>query len=344
MAEIGLKTGMVTNQNQSRLMNLPDIRQMEENEEQGNTSQPLDMPHREEIVVVIPAYNEARFIGSVALMAAKFASTIIVVDDGSSDATAVVAAASGAVICQHASNQGKGSALNSGFRLAREYGPKVVVTLDADGQHLPEEIGTLVAPILKGEADIVVGSRYLNHTSTVPRHRIWGHWAFNLLTRLGSGMSSTNSQSGFRAFSPTALEKIIKFSSKGFSVESEMQFIAQENGLRLVEVPITIRYTDKPKRSVIAQGLGVLNGVLRLAGQYRPLLFFGVPGFLLLILGIGWGLRVVEIYSRFQVLAVGYAMLSVLLTIIGMLLISTALILHSIRGLLLDLLSRRNRD
>ena len=123
-----------------------------------------------------------------------------------------------------------------------------------------------------------------------------------------------------------------------------MQFIAQENGLRLVEVPITIRYTDKPKRSVIAQGLGVLNGVLRLAGQYRPLLFFGVPGFVLLMLGIGWGLRVVEIYSRFQLLAVGYAMLSVLLTIIGMLLISTALILHSIRGLLLDLLSRQTKE
>ena len=120
-----------------------------------------------------------------------------------------------------------------------------------------------------------------------------------------------------------------------------MQFIAKECGLRLVEVPITIQYNDKPKRPVIAHGLGVLNGLLRLAGQYRPLLFFGVPGFIALLVGIGWGFLVVNIYSRIQTLAVGYAMLSVLLTIIGMLMLSTGIILHSIRGLLLDLLNRR---
>ena len=306
-------------------------------------SQALNDPLRDKIVVIIPAYNEERFIGSVALKASQYASTVIVVDDGSSDCTAEVAAASGAVVFRHTQNQGKGSALSSGFRLAQEYDPKVVVTLDADGQHLPEEMGLLVAPILAGQADIVVGSRYLNHASSVPRHRIWGHRAFNLLTRIGSGMSSTDSQSGFRAFSPVALEKI-DFCSKGFSVESEMQFIANENGLRLVEIPITIRYTDKPKRPVLVHGLGVLNGVLRLAGQYRPLLFFGVPGFFLLLVGIGWGLLVVDLYRRFQSLAVGYAMLSVLLTIIGMLLFSTGIILHSIRGLLLDLLNRRFKD
>ena len=189
---------------------------MEENEEQGNTSQPLDMPHREEIVVVIPAYNEARFIGSVALMAAKFASTIIVVDDGSSDATAVVAAASGAVIYQHASNQGKGSALNSGFRLAREYDPKVVVTLDADGQHLPEEIGTLVAPILKGEADIVVGSRYLNHTSTVPRHRIWGHWRLTCSPGSAQGCLPPIHRADFGRSHPPPWKRLSNLARKDF--------------------------------------------------------------------------------------------------------------------------------
>ena len=152
-----------------------------------NTSQPLDMPHREEIVVVIPAYNEARFIGSVALMAAKFASTIIVVDDGSSDATAVVAAASGAVICQHASNQGKGSALNSGFRLAREYDPKVVVTLDADGQTLTRGNWHI------GSANSQRRGRYCGGLALPEPYRYGaspsylGALGVNLLARLGSG-------------------------------------------------------------------------------------------------------------------------------------------------------------
>lgn len=212
--------------------------------------------------------------------------------------------------------------------------------LDADGQHRPEELEAVIAPILSGQADIVVGSRYLEHTSEVPRHRVWGHRAFNWLTRISSGMDSTDSQSGYRAFSPAAIEKL-DLTSSGFSVESEMQFIAKEAGLRLVEVPITITYTDQPKRSVIAHGLNVLTGILRLVGQYRPLLFFGVPGLMLLAGGVILGIAVVDIYSRLLTLAVGYAMISVLLTIVGSLLISTGIILHSIRGLLLDYLMKK---
>jgi hypothetical protein len=169
-----------------------------------------------------------------------------------------------------------------------------------------------------------------------------GHRVFNLLTTTASGVSASDSQSGFRAFSPRALQ-FLDFNSAGFSVESEMQFIAHENHLRLIEVPITIRYPDKPKRPVVSHGLSVLNGLLRIAGQYRPLLFFGLPGAILLIVGLVWGLRVVDIYGRTRQLAVGYAMISVLLTIIGMLGLSTGVTLHSIRGLLLDQSQRTRR-
>ncbi len=297
----------------------------------------LDETPSNGIVVVIPAYNEERFIGSVCLKTRQQAGTVIVVDDGSSDSTAEVAAASGAVVVRHEQNRGKGAALNTGFQLALHYAPAVVVTLDADGQHLPEQISEIVKPVLEGQADIVIGSRYIQSTSEVPRHRIWGHRAFNLLTRLASGEPASDSQSGYRAFSPTAVEKI-DFHSNGFSVESEMQFIARQYQLRLLEVPITIRYTDKPKRPVMAQGLSVLNGILYLMGQYRPLLFFGVPGAVLLTGGILFGAWVVDIYARIQTLAVGYAMISVLLTVIGMLMLSTGVTLHSIRGLLMDAL------
>ena len=288
------------------------------------------------LVIVIPAYNEERFIGSVVLKARKYSPNVIVVDDGSTDATAELATIAGAQVIRHAENRGKGAALNTALQAARAYAPDVVVMLDADGQHSLEELMRIVAPVLSGNADLVIGSRYLGDSSQTPRHRIWGHWAFNWLTRLASGVPASDSQSGYRAFSPEALP-VISFQSRGFSVESEMQFIVNQYGLRLVEVPITVQYQDRPKRNVISHGMMVLNGVVRLAGQYRPLLFFGVPGAILLAAGLVWGWVVVDIYSRKLQLAVGYAMISVLLTILGSLLLSTGFILHSMRGLLMDM-------
>ncbi|MGE5223689.1 MAG: glycosyltransferase family 2 protein [Omnitrophica WOR_2 bacterium] len=303
----------------------------------------LDDPRRDQIVVVIPAFNEDRFIGSVVLKAKKFASSVIVVDDGSTDSTAYVAAASGALVVHHEKNQGKAAALNTGFRLAREYHARAVVVLDADGQHLTDDIYKIVDPVLTGKADIVIGSRYILPTSHVPRHRIWGHWAFNLLTRIVSGVAVTDSQSGYRAFSPRALEAI-QFHSNGFSVESEMQFIAHENGLSLVEVPITIRYTEKPKRSVIGQGLQVLNGILRLAGQYRPMLMLGLLGTVAILSAFGMGILVIQRLEQTHELATGYALICVLLFMLGSMMLSTGFTLHSVRGLLIDMLQKKDRQ
>jgi glycosyltransferase involved in cell wall biosynthesis len=289
------------------------------------------------VVVVIPAYNEARLIGSVVLQACALVDVVIVVDDGSDDDTAAIAEAAGAKVVKLSENGGKAAALDIGFKKSLEYDPDVVVTMDGDGQHLPMELQQLIAPILRFEADIAIGSRYLDDHSKVPAHRVLGHRIFNMLTFWASGTKVSDSQSGYRAFSPRAI-RYLSFNSDGFSVESEMQFIAKEHDLKIVDVPVTIVYADKPKRSVWGQGMRVLNGVLKMAGQYRPLLFFGGSGSLVLLGGFFWGLRVVEIFGRTQVLAVGYAMISVLLSIIGMLLISTGIILHSIRALLLEFL------
>jgi glycosyltransferase involved in cell wall biosynthesis len=298
---------------------------------------------RQQVVAVIPAHNEERFIGSVVLRARTHADLVMVVDDGSTDATAEIAEAAGAVVIRHERNQGKGTALNTGFQKARDFCACCVVLLDADGQHFPEEIPVLLAPILSGEADLVIGSRYLNgRDRRVPGHRVWGHRVFNMLTRAASGVGATDSQSGFRAMSQRALREL-SFSSAGFSVESEMQFLARERGLRVVEAPITPDYAEKPKRPVVQHGLMVLNGVLRLIGQYRPLLFFGLPGLIVLVIGLGWGVYVVELYRLRGGLAVGYAMISVLLTILGSLGLFAGIILHSIRGLLLELVGSRKK-
>ena len=289
------------------------------------------------IVVVIPAYNEERFIGSVALKARQQAEVVIVVDDGSTDCTAEVAQVSGAVVIKHNQNLGKGCAVNTGFRVALKYSPKVVVLMDADGQHLPEQMQALVKPVLEGRADIVIGSRYIRLTSQVPLQRVWGHRAFNWLTWLASGVASTDSQSGYRAFSPTAVESIV-FKSQGFAVETEMQFITHELKLRLIEVPITIQYQDKPKRSAWGQGMSVLNEMLKLTGQYRPLLSIGLPGLMMLLIGIGLGLFVVERFDQGHVLAVGHAIACMLISISGLITLSTGVILHSVRGFFQDFL------
>ncbi|MDM8532527.1 glycosyltransferase family 2 protein [Anaerolineales bacterium HSG25] len=231
-------------------------------------------------VVLIPAYNEAKHIADVVEQALPYADRVIVIDDGSTDRTAPIAELAGAVVVQHKHNQGKGAALSTGFKLAQEMKAEVVVTIDGDGQHDPREIPQVIEPIVNQQADLVIGSRYLVSTSIVPQHRVWGHRAFNLLVNLTSGIIVTDSQSGFRAFSPQAM-RVITFRSKGFSVESEMQYISNYHRLQVTEQPITIRYDDPPKRNVWWHGLQVLIGILFMMRIYRPFVGLGLTGLLL---------------------------------------------------------------
>jgi len=303
----------------------------------------LDQNQEFKLVVVIPAYNEARFIGSTVLKTLEHTNYVLVIDDGSEDDTTQVAQSAGAIVIKHECNRGKGAALNSGLCESRRMGADCVVTLDADSQHLPEEIREVVKPIRDKRADLVIGSRYLNSNNQVPRHRYWGHRLFNTLTKWGSGIQVSDSQSGYRAFSRKALNELC-FTSQGFSVESEMQFLAREKDLVIHEVSVTIRYPDQPKRSVLVHGIIVLNGILHLIGQHRPMLYFGIPGAILLSLGIFWGIWVLDIYRHSTQLAVGYTLVSILLSMIGVIMLSTGFTLHSIRGLLIDILNSSTKQ
>ena len=295
------------------------------------------------ITVIIPAYNESRFIGSVVLGLKSRPVDVLVMDDGSQDDTADIARAAGAEVIQLRTNQGKGAALNAGLAVARERSPDAIVIIDADGQHLPNELEQVVKPILGKDADIAIGSRYLEGTSNTPSHRKFGHKVLNFFTSLFSGVRVSDSQSGYRAFSPRAYG-VLHFSSKGFSVESEMQFLASEHNLSIIDVPVTIQYLDQEKRSAWGQGASVLNGILKLTGQYRPLLFFSVPGLISLLGGLIWGLIVINRYRIYGQLAIGYAMICVLLCLIGLTLFSTGITLHSIRALFIEHLSgKRNK-
>jgi hypothetical protein len=293
------------------------------------------------IIIVIPAYNEERFIGSVVLDACEYG-TVIVVDDGSSDQTAHIASRAGALVISHEKNRGKGAAINTGFNYVRSLKADVIVMMDGDGQHRSEDIPAMIAPILNREADIVVGSRFRGIKNRIPGWRIFGQQALTVATNLSSGTNLTDSQSGFRAFSPLALH-LLYFSSNGFSVESEMQFAAQEKKLQLVEVPIACLYQDPPKRNPFQQGGQVINGILRMISRHRPLFFFGGGGGITLLAGLIWGTLVVEIYRETRVLAVGYTLASVLLTILGTLSISTGIILHTVLNLVREIKSDVDR-
>jgi hypothetical protein len=193
-----------------------------------------------------------------------------------------------------------------------------------------------LAPILDGEADVVIGSRFLQVKNEIPAYRQVGQHGLTMMTNLASGLSVSDSQSGFRGFSARALEQLT-FSQGGFSIESEMQFQAREHGLRVAEVPIAVVYAEPAKRNPITHGMQVLNGIIRLVSQTRPLLYFGLTGLALFVSGLALGLHILDIYVRTHNLAIGYCLLMLLLCVLGVLVFFGGIILHSTRSMLSEL-------
>jgi glycosyltransferase involved in cell wall biosynthesis len=221
------------------------------------------------IIVGIPAFNEERMIAAVVRGSLPFATSVVVVDDGSHDQTGREALEAGATLIRHQENAGKGAAIASLFQFAIQEGAEALVLLDGDGQHSPAEIPNLLAPCLSGAADVVVGSRFHpnSHHST-PRIRRVGQLAFNAMTSIASGVPCSDSQSGFRAFSRRAFSTM-RLTETSFSVESEMQFECKARRLRLAEVPISCSYEMPPKRNVLVHGGRVLTRLTSMAIQRR---------------------------------------------------------------------------
>lgn len=299
-----------------------------------NITVPADYAQRRsEIIAAIPCFNEELFIGSVVLKTKDYVDRVVVVDDGSTDKTAIVAEKAGAIVISHGPNKGKGAAVSTAFDYARNAGCKALVLLDGDGQHDPAYIPALVRPVLDDKADMVVGSRYLGVKSSIPRYRIWGHHVLTLLSNLGSRVKLTDSQSGLRAFSAKAMEAL-SFAEEGLSVESEMQFLVNESGLRTTEVPISVGYDSKSKRSPLAHGAAVLNGIMGLISRRIPLFFFGVPGVIMLVVGLWEGWRVIQGWDTYHAFWLGPALIAVLLCVVGALSLFTGVILHTIKSFL----------
>jgi glycosyltransferase involved in cell wall biosynthesis len=211
-----------------------------------------------EIFVVIPAYNEGPVIGETVDELLPYGYTLVVVDDGSTVPARTFLGERPVRCVLHSTNLGQGAALQTGMQYALQHGAKVVVHFDADGQHSPALIRSLVEPILAGECDIVLGSRFINADDRrkVPtgkrillRAGIFVSWLF-------SGLWLTDTHNGFRALSREAVQRI-RLSENGYAHATEILDLIRKSGLPYKEIPATIRYTEHS----VAKGQSMLNSV-----------------------------------------------------------------------------------
>src|SRR5438876_8406583 len=250
------------------------------------------------IVAAIPAYNEGPPIGSVVLTARQFAREVVVIDDGSTDDTADTAALAGAHVIRHHANQGYGAAVRTCLDYARDSGADILVILDGDGQHRAELIPLVVEPVVKGNADVSIGSRFLNSrgSDAIPRYRRFGINVITKLTNLGTHHNGKvrDAQSGFRAYSRAAIEAVDPIETN-MGASTEILWEADRKGLRIVEVPIDIYYTaSASSRGPLQHGLSVIGSMIRYVETKHALLFFAVPGLFLFLAGLGLGFFVLD--------------------------------------------------
>lgn len=209
-------------------------------------------------IVIIPALNEEVAISAIVKRSLRYADDVLVIDDGSTDNTLRIAKDAGARVIKHYNNLGKGVSLKDAFGEVSGY--DIVVTIDGDGQHNPDEIPKLMAPIREGRADLVNGSRYLDgFDDETPAYRRVGQRVLDIATNITSGTHVTDSQSGFRAFNGKTIG-CYRFRDTGFGIESEMLADAAENNLKIIEVPITVRYDveNSSTKGPVTHGVGVL--------------------------------------------------------------------------------------
>lgn len=287
------------------------------------------------VVVGIPAFNEEKTIARVVLLAMENADAVVVCDDGSTDLTAKIAGSLGAIVIRHERRMGYGAAIQSLFRRAREINADVLVTLDADGQHDPTEIPRIVKPLTDGAADIVVGSRLARDAplQAMPWFRRAG---IRIITRLANGRSNgdpKDGQSGFRAYDRRCIDTL-GISENGMGVSSEILINAKKESMRICEVPIRCQYGNglkTSKQNSLAHGLGVVTSITKLVVEDRPIMMLGLPGVLLLTVGIVFGVWMLQIYASEHHIVTNIALASISFIMIGFFALSTAITLYGIK-------------
>lgn len=284
------------------------------------------------VLAAMPAYNEEKFLAKTIIGTKKYVDKILVIDDGSTDATKAIAEELGALVVHHETNAGYGAALQDIFQKARELHVDALVILDADGQHNPDDAGRLLDALVRLDVDVVIGSRFVDSKAeNIPGYRKVGMKVLDSATRIAGVADISDSQSGFRAYGRRAID-VINLNGQGMSAGSEILVQISDNNLRIAEVPINVRYDIEETSTIhpVRHGFSVLSKIVGLISYRRPLLVFGIPGFLMTLSGL---IAELWVFARLYgdgvfhwVLAIGSAFVVVL----GLLLVIAGLILNTL--------------
>ena len=283
------------------------------------------------ITIGIPAYNEEKNIALIITKLKKITDSIIVCDDGSSDLTGEIARELGAIVISHPKNMGYGAAIRSLFLKAKELDLDGLITMDADGQHRIEDVNSVFKPINDEVADIVIGSRFLDKKSEeMPNYRKVGIKIITKVTNLSIKEKLTDSQSGFRAYSKKALQKVIP-SDVGMGVSTEILIKASNLELKVTEVPIKVHYdVDTSTHNPVSHGTSVILSTIKFTSIHNPLKFYGIPGIIFLIIGLGFIAWTIQIYVTSQQIITNVSLIGIGCIVLGAVLLMTAVILFSI--------------
>lgn len=289
------------------------------------------------VVVGIPAYDEEKTIAKVVLQAQKYADAVVVCDDGGSDLTGEIARRLGADVVTHVENLGYGGAIHSLFKRARELNADVLVTLDGDGQHDPREIPAVIEPIIKGEADVVVGSRFIDSymARTMPWYRRAGVKFLSGILNRNTKASVGDAQSGFRAYNVRSLNSLV-IAEDGMGASVEILINARKAGLRVKEVAASCDYSNGVRNHVhnpVRHAASVVQSILKLVIEDRPMLVLGVPGIICMMIGVVFGVWMLQIYGTQHSIVTNIALASIGFLLIGIFAFSTAITLYAIARL-----------
>jgi len=287
------------------------------------------------IVACIPAFNEEKTIASVIIKAQRHVDKVIVCDDGSMDMTAEIAKKLGADVVSHGKNLGYGAALATLFEKAREENADIMVIVDGDGQHNPDDIPRLIEPIIGGEADIVIGSRFLGEgVGQVPRYRRAGIKIITKITDKATYNELTDAQSGFRAYNKKAIISI-KPSEMGMGASAEILIKAHKLGLKVKEIPVKISYgKDVSTHNPIYHGIDVVLSIVKHLSIRHPLLFYGVPGFILIMIALVFWIWTLQIFTATRQVVTNITLVAIGATMVGLTLLTTAIILWVLASLI----------
>lgn len=283
-----------------------------------------------QFAIGIPVFNEEKNIGGIILKLKKKFQKIIICDDGSIDLTSEIAEKLGALVVKHEKNMGYGEAIKTIFHTAKQMEVDVLITFDGDGQHKIEDIDKVLSPILKNDADCVIGSRFLEKTENIPKYRKFGIKTITDLTNLATGSNISDSQSGFRAYNKKVIQEI-KLSESGMGVSTEILIKIKKLNFRIVEVPINVSYEgDTSTHNPIAHGTSVILSTLKYVSIEHPLVFYGIPGLILFAVGLGFGIWATQIFLEQGQLITNITIIGVAGMVIGIMLLVTSIILFSL--------------